>query len=428
MLKLLVFLSAFVVAAPADKPLKPDLSLISTWEQVKDQEPFPPPYMAVYRRGNKELRFIASLHGSDPATFALIRDQFASPPQVLVIEGVGSDQGLSPASEVDIMDRMGWYARSEGFYALNLALRHGLPFIGGEPADLDYARAAVAAGFSLKDLQGIQTLGALIGGPGRIRDDEPTIEGTLEDYRLKFAIPAEAALPGRAGFLAWVKERFGDTLDMAHLSRYQGAYAVGPFHLKFSEKLDRFRESHIVGVITDMLNKYDKVLVVYGAGHHMGELAVLTDMLASPEYVFSRGYSGQPPSVPGERLQVEAYIDGAAELHLGKEGFYWVEGDSAKPGRHGGRNEPTYVNGEKWLPVWGKPGEGGPDRSQPYPFKFASPCYDLEIPSISTEQGVPGRDVRDPVTVRCLKDEQVLFIPDTQEGARWYTLRLFRAR
>ena len=299
MLHLIAWLCACAAAAaPAGPPLQPKLSLISNWEQVKDQEPYPAPYTAIYRRGAKELRFIASRHGGDTATFALIRDAFATPPQVLVIEGVGSQAGASPGYFVEMMDEKAWYARSEGFYAVNLALRRGVPFHGAEPSDLDFRQAALAAGFSLKDLQGIKTLEGLIGGPGHIRDGEPTVEGTLEDQKRKFEIPDGSSLRDQDEFLAWVKQRFGDGLDMSHLSRYQGAYSFGPFHLKFSDALDRFRDSHIVNVIADLLNKYDQVLVVYGAGHRMEQAAVLEDLLASPEYAFTRDYPAPDGPAP----------------------------------------------------------------------------------------------------------------------------------
>jgi hypothetical protein len=425
MLRLLAWLCACAAAAA---PLAPKLSLIDTWEQVKDQEPYPAPYAAIYRRGGKELRFIASRHGGDAATFALIRDAFSAPAQVLLIEGVGSEQGLSPGDFVDMMDEKAMYARSEGFYAVNLALRRGIPFQGAEPSDRDFRQAALAAGFSLKDLQGVKTIEDLIGGAGYIRDGETSLERTLEEQKRKFDIPDASALRDKAEFLAWVKQRFADTLDMDHLSRYQGAYCLGAFHRKFSDALGRFRDGHIVSVIAGMLAKYDKVLVVYGAGHRMEQAAVLKDMLGAPEYAFTRDYPAAEGPAParGEQVFVEALIDGDSELHLSRKGFFWVSGRAAKPGKHGGRDEPTYINDKKWLPVWGKPGEDqGPDRSQTYPFPLGRLGFDVEIANISQSRGGPGGEPRDPVSVRCRIDEQVIFIPDTQEGSRWYTLRLF---
>ena len=49
---------------------------------------------------------------------------------------------------------------------------------------------------------------------------------------------------------------------------------------------------------------------------------------------------------------IETLIDGPSELRVKKDGIYWINGGNAKPGRHEGQEEPTYVNGKSWRPNW----------------------------------------------------------------------------
>jgi len=42
---------------------------------------------------------------------------------------------------------------------------------------------------------------------------------------------------------------------------------------------NRIRDFHIVNVIADMLNQYDRVLVVYGHGHHTINQEILKELM-----------------------------------------------------------------------------------------------------------------------------------------------------
>jgi len=55
---------------------------------------------------------------------------------------------------------------------------------------------------------------------------------------------------------------------------------------------DEYRDSSIVEVIAEMLNKYDRVFVIYGAGHHVVEHKVLREMMGEP---IIRGISAHAP-------------------------------------------------------------------------------------------------------------------------------------
>ena len=57
-------------------------------------------------------------------------------------------------------------------------------------------------------------------------------------------------------------------------------------------------------------------------------------------------------------LRVRARIDGPSQLILSPEGIRWYHWDwTAVPGRHEGRNDPTYLNDVTWYPDWPQFGE-----------------------------------------------------------------------
>jgi len=64
---------------------------------------------------------------------------------------------------------------------------------------------------------------------------------------------------------------------------------------------------------------------------------------------------------PIGHLRVKAYIDGRSRLVVHGTKLHWHHLDWAAPGRHGGHNYPTYINGQAWYPQW--PGYGGEVRN-----------------------------------------------------------------
>ncbi|NBT49230.1 MAG: DUF5011 domain-containing protein, partial [Actinobacteria bacterium] len=65
-----------------------------------------------------------------------------------------------------------------------------------------------------------------------------------------------------------------------------------------------------------------------------------------------------PPGSAITSLRVRAHIDGPSQLILSPEGIRWYHWDwTAVPGRHEGRNDPTYLNDVTWYPDWPQFGE-----------------------------------------------------------------------
>jgi hypothetical protein len=121
---------------------------------------------------------------------------------------------------------------------------------------------------------------------------------------------------------------------------------------------------------------------------------------------------------------VEALIDGGSQLHVTKDGIYWmVPGGEAKPGKHEGANEGTYVNGSRWKPNWRLEGDRGPDTSDVYPIKTTAPKVTVETVNVSKTRF--GRNENRTPVISSVKDDHfVVTIRDPEGGSRWYKLRI----
>ena len=136
-----------------------------------------------------------------------------------------------------------------------------------------------------------------------------------------------------------------------------------------------------------------------------------------------------PPCVRAEtapdEIVIEALIDGNSELRVKRTGFYWLNAENSKPGKHGGGNQPTYVNGKPWHPVWGIPKkETGHDKSSQHSMTLDPDNLEFVLLAVTAIRGGNGIDKRDEIKLTRVGGEISIFIPDTQSGACWYKFAL----
>ena len=129
-----------------------------------------------------------------------------------------------------------------------------------------------------------------------------------------------------------------------------------------------------------------------------------------------------------QSLVFESYIDGNTEIHLTPRGIYLKVIDHvAKPGTNDNHDDPTYLNGAIWKLRWKIPDQlRGPDETELLAMPIGRPNFNMEWVSVGRERGVPERKDRTPPSIRTEKDEQIVWIPDPESGARWYVIRLTR--
>jgi len=167
---------------------------------------------------------------------------------------------------------------------------------------------------------------------------------------------------------------------------------------------------------------YDRYLEVHAAD----DMDRMRAKLASAK--IEKDLADLVPPICLQEIVVEAMIDDNSDLWVTPQGIYWKHtGGFSKPGRHGGRNEPTWVNGKPWMPEWGKPQEPtGNDQSKPLPLPVGKVGFKFELQAVGTEKGCQGIEKRDPIRTRTEGEAFVVTIPDGQGGCRWYRFRLYR--
>jgi hypothetical protein len=133
--------------------------------------------------------------------------------------------------------------------------------------------------------------------------------------------------------------------------------------------------------------------------------------------------------LPHDEIMISAYIDGDSELHIVPTGIFWREtGKPAKPGKHGGHDDPTYVDNAPWMPKWKQPGSDGPDTSEIFKIPIGRPDYKFSVIAISESRDSTEIQKRTPVTMKTNNNEEVITIPDLEYEARWYTIKLYRGK
>lgn len=119
------------------------------------------------------------------------------------------------------------------------------------------------------------------------------------------------------------------------------------------------------------------------------------------------------------RLIIKTFIDGKSVLKVQGNKLWWEHQKDSLPGKWDGRNEPTAINDQNWLPKW----EG--NKSQPFV------CTSPFIPSIAREVRLHKIKARGIATVleqptaNNANTLVVLFDDSKPTGADWYTIELY---
>ncbi len=293
------FLVLSLAAAPllpgcAPREYRAEVALLVPWSAAAQEALPDPPYVARYARDGKALSFLASLHEHRPGNqvFRMVAAEFAAlEPEVVVIEGLRRAAGLSPGFYRDWVATMPedgiWPAGEAGFTA-SLALARGIPFVGGEPTPQEVLEGMAGSPFGLRDLVCYFVLRQIPQWQRTGRDPEhafPELYAAFLVEQARALDVAPADLPGPEDFATWYEAATGRPFDPAAITVMDAAPISGPQALlpnRIAVQVDLVRNASITRVTAEMLNRYDRVLVVYGAGHHVQQAPVLEAMLGVP--------------------------------------------------------------------------------------------------------------------------------------------------
>lgn len=273
--------------------LEPDLGLIQPYSyDLQSNEPFAAPFLARFKHGRRELVYIAASHENrvGSTTFKLIDRAFGEYDfRVVVLEGFPASLGVTPPSIVQNFENGrdgGFYRWGEPAYAALKARDLGIPFLGGEPDEEDVIREAREAGFSAEDMAGFYFVRQI---PQFVRDGSVRSASLGELYdtflpRMREELKLEPEDFGFREFLAWYETANGKTLDLQTFDSEETApLARGEYRTqRISHVIGMARDRFVVRLTARLLERHDRVLVVFGRSHLAQQRPALEEMLGPP--------------------------------------------------------------------------------------------------------------------------------------------------
>ncbi len=285
-------ISLFLISNLVSASVNLQPKLLRDWTQeLQNSEPCKTPFLVTYAAKGKTLYFIAANHGEGPLessrTFRIIEDTFKKhSPTILVVEKLYNSMGVSPKDRSDeafSCEKDKFRKCTEIQFAIYQAVTRKVPFIGGEPDDSIFLEELTGK-YSAEDLVGFTSYVNLIRWKRRNETDfekKWQTEKTTEEMQRKFKFEMTYS-----SFKRWFELKLGKPLTIENIDSYDIAPIKSSknFLQNIAYDKDPIRERKIIGTIETALNKYDSVLVVYGAGHHVKQSPVFTEALAKPKY------------------------------------------------------------------------------------------------------------------------------------------------
>lgn len=271
--------------------MRPDLSLIRDYTR-RAASVWRPVAVTRFQKHNKNLFYINTHHvtGTDNATCETVRKaMLAYKPQLLIIEGLPTQCGISPPGYLDYLyheEVPHHFPTGEISYAAFLASQNGIPFIGGEPSDEDTFACMEAEGYAVKDVMAFYLLRVI---PQYRQQGKVIDEATFDDFATDFLrddlsfshVPASQRLKLQE-FKPWYESHCSDLQTLSTITPEDFApYASedANYLQRLNRILTLIRERHVDTLIGKALSDHDKVMVVYGDGHLFESSPVFEKML-----------------------------------------------------------------------------------------------------------------------------------------------------
>jgi hypothetical protein len=261
--------------------------------QLELQSPTPFPFVARYSQGQKELYFLATNHEHyiHSATFQLLDDVLKkSKVQVMVLQGIESSLGDNPASMIQNAVNVGqgeFFLDGERQYAIDRAVKGKMKFVGGEPDEQHLSNELIKKGYALTDLLSFYFVRQITEYQRNGLIDDVPVETLYQRFMVaqskKNKIP-ESSLLTYEKFLSWYEQGNQQKFLIKNINSETAAPESEGQLLtqKIAAIIGRERDLHIVNVIAEMLNRYDKVFVIYGGSHFLTQQLALEKMMGVP--------------------------------------------------------------------------------------------------------------------------------------------------
>jgi hypothetical protein len=292
----LVLIILHVKCAEPKVIFKPDHSLLKFGWSPELQEKYPKSsFIARFNKNRKKLSYIAAFHVTNLKndTINNIKNEFASLlPQIIIVEGIPSENGISPADIVTQFKNMK-KIENERSFTIRLALQTNIPFIGAEPSFKFEKAYFLNNSYDARDIANFYIIRQI--GQWRRESSKPNYKKLVSKFskHLKQILTLDnEELPTFEKVKKWYEEKNQRAFDIKFIIE-ESTIPLNSDNALFTQRLAalsmKIRDANIVNTIADMLNKYDRVLVVYGLSHYRMQAKVLEKMFNSvPELILNK--------------------------------------------------------------------------------------------------------------------------------------------
>lgn len=287
MIKINIFLLLSLLCSCQTLPrISANLNLISDYSyEAQRKESFKSPYVSTYIKQQKTLKYLAAEHQNniESETFKTVKTVIEDfKPDVMILEGFTDESGMLRHSLE--CEKEGVQKCGESEYAITLGQKLDIKFTAGEPSEFQILERLLKLGYTTDDLIGFYLV-RQIPQWRRHGDLNPQhIDKQIEREGKRIQKSDLKVNPGYTWkqFTEWYEKNLGKKFNLDTISTKDLAPQISenPTFLNIiSREVDVVRERSIILKIEAMLNKYDKVLVIYGSGHLVKHREVLRDML-----------------------------------------------------------------------------------------------------------------------------------------------------
>jgi hypothetical protein len=289
----LMLSAALICLSACATPPKLDAAKIRPFSEVIAGEyPGHNAAIAHYKKDRFELYYLAARHTSTMGedTMNLVEQLFSQFQfNVVLIESIPYSSGESPKWFLEEAKKGRTNQRisgGESALAAILADEKKIPFFAGEPDHQDIYRGLKAKGYTDEDVIGFYTVRQI---PQWVR------EGKNKSGLLKREIPPFAAhyckifsllkCPQYSGIIKWYKTKLGHELTSNVSNEETAPFKDGKLLTqKMSAEVGVIRDHFTLNVIEQLLARYKRVAVIYGAGHFLTLENSFSSALGPPSF------------------------------------------------------------------------------------------------------------------------------------------------
>jgi hypothetical protein len=281
---------------PTNEPVALDPGLIQDYtSKLPNKEVFKAPFISNYTYGDKNLVFVATERQEDPKPETQITIEKAIKdfaPEFIIVEGsaftiISDPDDVAYAKECQ---KKKYKLCAEDAYTIHLAVNAGIPFCYGDPSDAAIHASLKKNGITDDEIIVFYTLKSI---PAWKRDGIKPTKELQKAWKKKFnELLAKSSKKFRAKkpmteaqFKKIYKLRMGAEFNFADISNETISPAMDNNPMwsnRMAHSIDILKEQFLTKQIETRMNKYKKVMVVYGATHLMKARPMFSRALGEP--------------------------------------------------------------------------------------------------------------------------------------------------